>query len=66
MMGGSLYDKYFDENLVNDPKKLLDFTMNALRKQILIDIEPKSHKISLLKVKNILSLFLISLLFFFK
>ena len=51
MMGGSLYDKYFDENLVNDPKKLLDFTMNALRKQILIDIEPKSHKISLLKVK---------------
>jgi hypothetical protein len=50
MMGGSRYDKYFNENLVNDPNKILEFTLNSLRKQIKFDINPKSYKVSVLKV----------------
>ena len=52
-MGGSRYDKYFDENLVKDSNKLLEFTLNALKKQINFDIKPKMHKVSVLKVIKI-------------
>jgi hypothetical protein len=50
MMGGSRYDKYFNENLVKDSNKLLEFTLNSLKKQIKFDINPKSYKVSVLKV----------------
>lgn len=49
MMGGSRYDEYFNEKLVNDSNKLLEFTLNSLKKQIKFDINPKSYKVSVLK-----------------
>jgi hypothetical protein len=57
MMGGAHYDKYFNCSLEQDSDKLLKFALNALKKQIKLDVEPKKHKISILKV-NITSLIL--------
>ena len=57
MMGGSRYDKYFNENLVNDSNKLLEFTLNSLKKQIKFDINPKSNKVSVLKVIKMNNIF---------